>query len=209
MSQYYGCLHIIIGPMCSGKSSELIRELTRYADIGMKVLYVNYVEDVRDDKYDTIFSTHSSQYKGKKFTSQNITAIKVKHLNDIDETIEDYDIIGIDECQFFTDIIDVVPSLVNKKRKVVYCAGLDGDFNQNVFGKTLFLIPYADSCRKLNAKCSICLKEMSNKNSSFIGKDKLSSINDAPFTNKFGGSEEQKQIGGLDIYSPVCRYHLR
>jgi thymidine kinase len=52
----------------------------------------------------------------------------------------------------------------------------------------LELIPYADSCIKLNALCSKC-KDGTN----------------ASFTHRIIHSNEQILIGGSDTYIPLCR----
>ena len=43
MSQFnnYPTLDLIIGPMYSGKSTELIRRLSIFSEMGLKVLYIN------------------------------------------------------------------------------------------------------------------------------------------------------------------------
>ena len=48
-----------------------------------------------------------------------------------------YDVLLINEGQFFDDIMDVVPKLVEKYKKKVYICGLDGDFRRKKFGYLL------------------------------------------------------------------------
>jgi len=209
MQQLSGSLHIIVGPMFSGKSSSLIGNITKYADIGLEVLYINHSDDYRDDEMNTVFSTHSSHFKGKKFNNSKIKAIKASSLSKID--IEGFQVIGIDECQFFDDLDFVVKEWVNKRDKIVFCAGLDGDSNMNAFGKTLNLIPCCDTIKKLTAKCLVCIENLKNSKDTInipVCCDYTTIISNAPFTGKFGGSYNQKEIGGIDIYKPLCRYHF-
>ena len=87
-------IDIIIGPMFAGKSTELIRRLNICAELGLKTLYVNSKLDGRSDK---VFSTHNPTI-GK---IGKIDSKKVLDLLDID--FEQYDVIGIDEAQLFSE----------------------------------------------------------------------------------------------------------
>ena len=49
-------IDLIIGPMFAGKSTELIRRLNIYSELGLKTLYINSSLDKRSDK---VFSTHN------------------------------------------------------------------------------------------------------------------------------------------------------
>ena len=55
--QYNGFIEIIIGPMFSGKSSELMRKVKRYTIAQKKCLVVNYSQD---NRYSTenVIATH-------------------------------------------------------------------------------------------------------------------------------------------------------
>jgi thymidine kinase len=212
MDVFSGSLHLILGPMFSGKSSSLISQLTRYADVGFNILYINHADDDRDSDVQTVFSTHSSHFKGKSFSSPNIKAIKANHLQSVD--VGTYHVIGVDECQFFDDLDVVVKRWVNQENKIVFCAGLDGDARMEVFGKTLNLIPVCDSIEKLHAKCTLCLENWKSGKSEpqranvAYTHNYITGISNAPFTGKFGGSSSQKEVGGLDLYRPLCRYHF-
>ena len=101
--------------------------------------------------------------------------------------LSEYDVFLINEGQFFEDIIDVIPELVDKYDKKVYICGLDGDFKRKKFGKLLDLIPLADKVIKKVALCKIC------KN----GKKGI-------FTMRLTNEEEQIVVGEAN-YIPVCR----
>jgi thymidine kinase len=199
-----GYLELFIGPMFSGKSTKLCHELSFYADIGMTVLYVNSLDDTRTLGEEKV-STHNSSYTG---LSPKITALKSKTLREVDVT--DYAVIGIDESQFFEDLIDVVEEWVTQKHKVVYCAGLDGDRFRKQFGYTLQLIPLANWVTKFNAKCHICLTANTPVSPPGPRGRRLANmtITDAPFTAGLSTSKTQKLIGGADTYAPMCRYHF-
>jgi len=182
-------LHITVGPMFSGKTSSLMYHLTVYSDIGVPIVYINSTDDTRDIH----FSTHHSSMK---HVSSNI---KMKKAKDLFELSQDMDvlnskIIGIDEAQFFTDLVPFVKELL-KQDKVIYVCGLDGDFQQNRIGTILDLIPYSTTVKKLNSICKKCL-EMNQTYSM------------APYTRRIVNISDQKVIGGSDFYIPVCHSHL-
>ena len=84
-------IEVILGPMFSGKSTELIRRTSCYNAIGKKVLRINHSNDTRTDNN---IQTHSNIKK---------SAIKVSSLMSlVDNPIFiASDVIGIDESQFF------------------------------------------------------------------------------------------------------------
>lgn len=54
-----GRIEVILGPMFSGKTTELIRRITRYQFAKMKCLVLKYANDVRYSK--TEVATHDSR----------------------------------------------------------------------------------------------------------------------------------------------------
>jgi len=193
-SPHKGSLYVRVGPMFSGKTTWLNNELTRLADIGCKVLKIIYSEDIRQDVAvcDDSGSTHNSSYKS---LSSKIDRIRTSSLNDID--ISSYDVIGIDEAQFFPNLYFVVNDWIENKCKHVRVSGLDGDFAKKRFGEVLDLCSLADDFQKLSADCLIC---RSSQSKNMLGIQ-------APFTKRLGNCKEQKDIGGSDKYISVCRYH--
>lgn len=186
-----GKLIMIIGPMFSGKTTSLISELTRYIDLEVPVAYINSSDDTRAD----YFSTHNSSLNQ---VSPKFKTLKAKKLFELDEILlENFEVLAIDESQFFEDLLGFVKNWLTKG-KIIYVAGLDGDIEQKIFGDLVYLIPYATEVRKLNAVCELCRKEKC--------------IVLAPFTirkvQEHNNHLEQKVIGGKDIYLPVCSFHL-
>jgi len=173
-----GYLELILGPMFSGKTTQIIQHYKSYSYIGKKVAVINYAEDKR--YHDSLLSTHDQIM---------IPCILVKNLTDIvnDEVIVNADVILINEGQFFPDIYEIVLEFVEKQQKTVYICGLDGDFKRNKFGKLLDLIPYCDKITKLNALCSQCRN----------GEAGL-------FSHRITGETSQIVIGSSN-YRPLCR----
>jgi thymidine kinase len=171
-------LELIIGGMFSGKSSELIRRLKRYKAIDKKVLVINSSKDTRCG--DNLIQTHDKVV---------FDCVKTNDLSSV--SFDDFDIIGIDEAQFFSGLVHFVYEALNNDKHVIV-AGLDGDSSQRPFGEILNLIPLCDDVHKLKALCMEC-------------KDGTL----APFSKRIpGNSSDQELIGSNDIYKAVCRNHL-
>lgn len=199
LTTHRGTLYLKIGPMFSGKTTWLNGELTDLADKRFSVLKITHLDDQRKDVAcsDDSGSTHNSSYTG---LSAKINRLKVTSLKEVDVT--PYHVIGIDEAQFFDDLISQVEYWVETLGKHVRVSGLDGDCFKQKFGHVLDLIPMCDQVTKLTASCQICLAEL--ERSDFHGNI-LSIV--GPFTKRLTPSTTQKEIGGSNTYIPVCRYH--
>jgi thymidine kinase len=187
-----GQLHVIIGPMFSGKTTELIKRLRRYSAIGKNVLVINSSKDTRNEN--NVIMTH---------TKETLDAIKTEFLTKTSEknTINflniqkprmayHHNVIGIDEAQFFEDLIPFVKQKVNDGF-IVVVAGLIGDFEQKPFGHILELLPLCDTITHLKSYCT-------------VSKDGTL----APFTKRIVDSKEQELVGADDMYTAVCRKYL-
>jgi len=135
-------LEIILGCMYSGKSTELIRRIQRLKSIGMKCCVINHANDTR------VAGDHVQTHDGNK-----CTAIKTNDLL-LTRTC-DYDVIAIDEGQFFMNLKTAV-TLMLQKQKFVIVAGLNGDYQRKKFGEILDLIPMADNVTFKRALCKVC-----------------------------------------------------
>ena len=130
---------IILGPMFSGKSTELIRRCSRLEAIGKNILYINHTYDVRTDNF---IQTHSKHIK---------CALKVFSLSEVPENdFNNADVIAIDEAQFFPDLYNFILTC-EKNKKTIIISGLDGDSNRKPFGQILECIPLCDSVVKLTS----------------------------------------------------------
>ena len=135
-------LHLIIGPMFSGKTTELLRIARRLDSIGLKVLLINYSEDTR--------------YSTTELSSHDKVKLPCKFSNDLLEVdYSDFDVVCINEAQFFTELKTFCKYVLADYKKM-YVSGLDGDFKQDTFGEIVNLIPLANSIVKLNAYCKMC-----------------------------------------------------
>lgn len=174
-------LDIIFGPMYASKTSEVIRRLIIYHEIGLKVLYINTELDNRSDQ---AFSTHN-----KTIGQIPFKAVKSKTL--LDQDVSHYNVIAVDEAQFFPDLKNTVLHWVDKLGKIVIVSGLNGDFRRNPFGQINDLVPHADTVTKLTPFCSECVKK--------------GVMRAAHFTKRTIPNKTEILIGGKEAYIPVCR----
>lgn len=142
----HGYIEIVVGPMYSGKSEELIRRIKRAEIAKQKVLVFKPAIDNR--------------YSASDVTTHNGSAIQAIAVDDLDEVYAYIDpsvqVVGFDEVNFFDKkIVKVVKDLANMGIRVV-CAGLDMDFKGEPFGAVPQLMAMAEFVDKLQAVCVIC-----------------------------------------------------
>ena len=181
MSQPAAYLKVIIGPMWSGKSTEVINIYKHNCIAQISTLVVNYDEDKR--------------YHDQKLSTHDKTMIPCKRFNKLSDLLKYKDLhkfkcVVIDEAQFFEDLKKSVEILLSMD-KFIYVCGLDGDFQMKKFGYVLDIIPFADEVIKKQALCAIC---RNGKKASFTKR--LSEEGHAVTTQK---------LIGTNNYIPVCR----
>lgn len=175
---------VFCGPMFSGKSDELIRELKRAPHAGYKVIAFKPAVDDRRGM-DTINSQDGGEYP----------AISVVDSQEILNYITpDIDIVGIDETQFFDDgVVDVVLQLANMGKRVIV-AGLDKNFRGEPFGPMGELKEEADHIDTFHAYCSVC-----GHSASFTQR----LINGEPANY----TDQEVVVGADELYEARCRKH--
>jgi thymidine kinase len=135
---------------------------------------IKYTGDNRyDDKYVT---THD----GIK-----VNGIKCRLLESVDEITIDYDVICIDEIQFYADG-DIYCDKWANNGKVVYACGLSGTFKRTEFPVISKLIPKVEKIKFLRAIC----KENGNE-ASF---SKLDMQNTGDSIEIIGGAEKYRAV---------------
>ncbi|HLL60338.1 MAG TPA: thymidine kinase [Candidatus Nitrosocosmicus sp.] len=186
-SKEIGILDVIVGPMFSGKSEELVRRLHRFQIAKIKTKVFNHSSDVRYSKKQ--IASHSDLNWDANFVSKSEDI-----LNHIKKST---DVVIIDEIQFFEDqIINVIESLLNKGINVIV-AGLDTNFRGEPFGVVPWLLSVADGqVLKLRSVCAICRKWNATRTQRLLANG-----NPAPY------SDPLIKIGALDFYQARCREH--
>ncbi len=147
MAGHPGRIEVIVGPMFSGKTEELIRRIRRARIGGAEVLVF---KPTIDDRY----STHRISSHAGGETEAILARKAVEILRVSSESAAD--MVAIDEAQFFDDaIVRVCDSLVEGGARVVV-AGLDTDFRGEPFVQVARLMAIADHVTKLDAVCEVC-----------------------------------------------------
>ena len=141
-NKQFGSIEVICGSMFSGKTEELIRRLKRAKIANQKIQIFKPSLDSRNNEY---IESHDKN---------RIKSLTVKTSYDVYDIGKDFDVIGIDEVQFFDDeIVSVCNSLANNGVRVI-AAGLDMDYLGNPFGPMPNLMAIAEYVTKVHAICS-------------------------------------------------------
>ena len=168
---------LITGPMFSGKTTELLRMLERSRIAKKTCLLIKWAED---DRYDcTRVVTHD---KRSATASLSCTA-----LPDITEVVA-YDVVGIDEGQFFPGLAEFCDAVANAGSEV-FVAALDGTYQREPFPAIAALIPLAEFVKKIHAVCVSC------------GRLAAYSVRQESAPAVTG----TYSIGGTESYKAVCR----
>tara|TARA_A100001011_G_C13640736_1_gene567676 strand:- start:3 stop:539 length:537 start_codon:yes stop_codon:yes gene_type:complete len=169
-----GKINLIIGPMYSGKSTTLLTRYDRYEIANKKCLLVKYSGDNRYDTNKII--THSRIERNAESCTK---------LDQLDTKVSGYDVICIDEIQFYEDASIMCEKWANQGIIVEAC-GLNGDFQRKPFEQISLLIPLSDSIIHM------------------VAVDENNGM-DAPFTKRLTDDIEQQLIGGAELYKASCR----
>jgi thymidine kinase len=177
-----GEIILILGPMFSGKTTELIRRMMIYKEALMKTLVIKPTKDTRYSKSKVV--THKDLHNKKK----SIEAASFDNLSQAEE-IGDFDsieVIGIDEGNFFGEEIAYYTDKWRKAGKIVIISGLNGSYQREHFGYLHMLYPLCTDIVKLKAVCAKC------------------KCMEAHFTHRTSEDDGKLVIGGSDKYESLC-----
>ena len=174
-SKNKGRIELILGPMFSGKSTRLIEVIRKYTYKAKKTIMIKFFGDKRYSEKSEVVTHDLIKYD----------SIDCKNLTDSFEIIKNYDVIGIDEGQFFPDLVEVSEKLA-LLNKIVIISALNGDFRMEPFPVISRIISKADKIKLLKAYCFNCHK-------------------DAKFSVRIVQSNETVLIGAGEAYKPACR----
>jgi thymidine kinase len=171
---------LIVGPMFSGKTDELIRRLGA-ADAEGRVATAKPSVDAADPGW--IVSLSGARRP----------AISVASAHELVELAGGHDVVGIDEIEFFElEIVAAIRTLSRGAR--VVAAGLDLDFRGEPFGPMPALADLADEVTVLTATCAVCGGVATRSQRLLDGHP---APRGAPIV----------QIGGRELYEPRCERH--
>ena len=179
-SKDVGEVHIIFGPMFSGKSSELLKIINKYDILGKTQLVINNKLDIRYGENKII------SHDKKEYECYGCSELMTLFTNPL---FINSDIIIIDEAHFFEDLEEFVKKSCDIYHKIIYAAGLNGDYKREQIGQINNLCTYADTITKLNALCIKC-------------KDGTPAI----FSKRIVNNDNTILVGS-DEYIAVCRKH--
>lgn len=169
-----GWIEVICGSMFSGKTEELIRRLKRARIANLKVEIFKPSLDVRFDAVKII--SHDEN---------GIHSTPVDHAQQL-LLVQDADVVGIDEAQFFDGGLPQVCDELACRGIRVIVAGLDMDYAAQPFGPMPQLLAKADYITKLHAICVRC-------------------GNIAQYSYRKIPADDQIMLGAKEVYEPRCR----
>lgn len=173
---YDGTFNLILGSMWSGKTSELVNRYKRHTIGDRNCLMIKYKNDTRYDNEMVV--THDKI---------KVQAFVCEFLYEADHLVDDFDVICVDEIQFYKDANIFVDKWANMG-KIVEACGLNGTFNRKEFPMISKLIPLAENVSFLKAVC----KE--------TGEDAIFSNINVTVDNNV-----TEVIGGSELYNAVDR----
>ncbi len=184
-------LEVIVGPMFSGKTERLIARLHRaqYARKRIRIL-----KPAHDTRHQGHIASRAVNQDGSIEVTDTLSAVMVRNADDFANVTQnaDYDVLAVDEAQFFpldepmTDslgwfgraIRDLMRLRAQSDLRVII-AGLDMDFAENPFGPIPGLLAMADSVEKLTGVCMICGSDHGYISHRIIPGDKQLVVGDA------------------------------
>lgn len=178
-------IHLILGPMFSGKTKALLQRIRELEKDPKNILLC--ITHTNDDRYGVPGKIISHD-------QDSHVAIAIQELMPLvsEKLYKDATHIMIEEAQFFPDLFPFVTKGADSHHKHFVCAGLDGDFAREPFGQVIDVVPHSDSIVKLRANCPRC-----------------SERGTAIFSTRLRGhGSNQVYVGGAESYTPMCRRHF-
>ena len=173
----HGWIEVITGSMFSGKSEELIRRLRR-AQIARRKVQI--FKPRIDSRY---ADDHITSHSEMRIPSENLVSSREL----LDRVLEDTEVVGIDEGQFFdAELPAVCNTLADQGRRVIV-AGLDQDYLGKPFEPMPQLLAIAEYITKTLAICMVCGAP-------------------ANHTQRLVANSERVLVGAQGTYEARCRH---
>jgi thymidine kinase len=171
-----GWIEVIVGPMFSGKSEELIRRLRR-AEIGKQ--RVQIFKPVIDQRYT---KNGIVSHSGLEIASELVSTGS----DILAQVAPRTEVVGVDEAQFLGEsVVDACVKLADLGKRVIV-SGLDTDFMGRPIEPMPRMLAVAEEITKLLAICMQC-------------------GNPAVHTQRLVASEELIVVGAGGMYEARCR----
>lgn len=170
-----GWIEVICGSMFSGKTEELIRRLKRAKIAKQRVEIFKPAIDKRYHEQNVVSHDENS-----------IPSTPLEHSSQILLYINEIDVVGIDEAQFFDDqLVEVCNRLADMGLRVIV-AGLDQDYTGKPFGPMPAILASAEFVDKLHAICIRCGDL-------------------AQYSHRVVKGDNLVMLGETESYEPLCR----
>jgi len=184
-----GFLEVITGPMFAGKTTELIKRIERQAFARRKVALFKPSIDTRYSREEVV------AHNGLRYEAFVVPTDENGVRRIMETTIrEGFEVIGIDEVQFFPiEIVDVLNRLADEGVYVI-ASGLNLDFKGDPFPVTRELLVRADNIVYLTAVCTVCGRPATRSQRLIDGK---------PVPR----NSPVILVGGRESYEARCREH--
>ena len=170
-----GRITLLLGPIFSGKTTQLIDKVRKARFEAKTSILVSFSAELN------VFQTPpAATHDGTKF--ENKTG---KTLYENLDVMKEYDVVAIDNGQFFPDLVEVVCYLGSIGKEVVV-ACLNSDYNLEPFINVSKLIPFANKVKSLCAYCFYCHRE-------------------ANCSLRLADSGKALKVYPSDMAKPVCR----
>ncbi len=179
----HGKIVLYTGCMTSGKTSSMLTDIQRYKIAKKNCIIIKWTGDTRFGE-DSVVVSHSG-LRVSDVECKNLTSPMLDELTD-SGMLDKYDIIGIDEGQFFENIDKVAITLSSRGVQVLVSA-LNGTSDRKLFGNIYKLFPYLTNCVWKNAICMECGSEQACYSYTSVAHD------------------GDVLVGGTDIYKALCR----
>ncbi len=151
-----------VGSMFAGKTSTMLHQLKREKLKGKSVLLFRPDMDNRGMITHDLVEQH-------EITEQFCVANTLPNREQWKELKRLYDVIGIDEGQFYSNLFSFVRMAENDVD--IFIASLNGSSEKEPFPQVSALIPHVEIINKLNAVCIDCGSDYGSF-SHYIGSDK-------------------------------------
>lgn len=163
---------MILGPMYSGKTTECLRRLERFHLAKKPTILLRPTIDSRP------FLSHSQ--KETSWLKEEFVSSLLGY------DISSYSAVGLDEAQFFPDLIDFCRRYAPADKNIIL-SGLIATSEAQMFDSIVQTIPYCDKILKLNAVCTKCGSEFGS------------------YTHYTAGKKTDKvKVGASESYTALC-----
>jgi thymidine kinase len=192
-------LELIVGPMFSGKTELLLQRLHRALYARKRIRVIKPAHDTRTQSF---IASRAVNPDGTTEVTGRLNAIAVRNEDEFWRVAggEDYDVLAVDEAQFFPldepmrDSLGwfgrALRALMRRRRAVplrVIVAGLDMDSAEEPFGPIPGLLAMADGVDKLTGVCMVCGSDAGH------------------ISHRIVPGEAQLVVGDADEYQVRCR----